>query len=389
MARVTFINTAFTNQNGINLDNSPSAQDLLSFLDNVDFDAGVIIDTGSAYRSTVTQDGHVYTMAFSYNSWSMAINTLTLSVDGDTMFIMEELNLSANTLLLYEGNALMRIVFQNDDYIVGSANNDFIFGYDGNDAIYGGAGDDLINGGNGWNYINGEDGIDTAEYHFSSLNYASSKFSNGAIQVMFFDGRYDVLVSVEKLKFANMTVPSDDLSFIGTYTDVDTSNLQAAHRFYNTRDKAFFYTANPSEKNTVIANSSPNEFSVNSDSSWPYVYQGATFERAHSYQGASSLHRFYNTETGHHFFTASEDEANYVRSKSESGEWPYNYEGIAFSVYANDPNPEFEGSEIAVHRFYSSELNRHFYTSSETEVNEIVLTGQWNYEGIGFWGETI
>jgi len=34
-------------------------------------------------------------------------------------------------------------------------------------------------------------------------------------------------------------------------------------------------------------------------------------------------------------------------------------------------------------------LNRHFFTASETEVQEIQLTGQWNYEGIGFWGEVV
>ena len=34
-------------------------------------------------------------------------------------------------------------------------------------------------------------------------------------------------------------------------------------------------------------------------------------------------------------------------------------------------------------------LDRHFYTGSEAEANEIQLTGQWNYEGIGFWGEVV
>ena len=87
--------------------------------------------------------------------------------------------------------------------------------------------------------------------------------------------------------------------------------------------------------------------------------------------------------------TVSKEEAEFVNGKIESGEWPFNYEGTMFNVYANDPNPSSEGEEIAVHRFYSPELNRHFYTADESEVKSIQLTGQWNYEGIGFWGELL
>ena len=119
---------------------------------------------------------------------------------------------------------------------------------------------------------------------------------------------------------------------------------------------------------------------------------GSTFERAHSYTDSDQvvpLFRFYNTETGHHFFTVSVDESEFIQAKSASGEWPFNYEGAVFNVYASDPNLSFIGEELAVHRFYSPSLNRHFFTGDPEEAAEIQLTGQWNYEGIAFYGEII
>ena len=97
-----------------------------------------------------------------------------------------------------------------------------------------------------------------------------------------------------------------------------------------------------------------------------HIYQGSTFEAAHSYLSSDALvplHRFYNTETGHHFF-ASDDEANMVKAKAASGEWPFNYEGVAFNVYASDPNQNFSGEELAIHRFYSPSLTDIFWRRS-------------------------
>jgi len=78
-----------------------------------------------------------------------------------------------------------------------------------------------------------------------------------------------------------------------------------------------------------------------------------------------------------------------IKEKSASGEWPFNYEGTRFSVYSGDPTPNFQGDEIAVHRFYSPTLNRHFFSADTQEVNLIGLTGVWDYEGIAFWGEVL
>ena len=101
------------------------------------------------------------------------------------------------------------------------------------------------------------------------------------------------------------------------------------------------------------------------------------------------MFRFYNTKTSYHFFTRDPNEAETIKAKSASGEWSFNYEGVAYQVYGSDPNPKTVGEEIAVHRFYSPTLGRHMFTANLNEVAEIKATGIWNYEGIGFYGESV
>jgi hypothetical protein len=245
--------------------------------------------------------------------------------------------------------------------------------------LYGGPGEDRAVFGNR-----------TSDY----MDFVVSKSpSSNLTSIYWEDGQLLGIVApdVEKLDLKNTDTPVprlflslSDQQYWGQTTVEKPMSTDSVYRFFNTRDKAFFYTNSKEESNLIL------EKSKNSNSpseEWPYVFQGTTFESAHSHSGAAPLYRFYNRDTGHHFFTVSKAEADAVRAKAASGEWPFNYEGTAFNVYANDPTPNTKGQEIAVHRFYSSQLNRHFYTASDTEVAEIKLTGQWAYEGIGFWGE--
>ena len=258
--------------------------------------------------------------------------------------------------------------------------------------LLGSTSNDTISISDGYKIISGGDGNDTVSLENDLGDYLVSKNpESGLVLITDKLGNEIGLVSsdIETLSFRDDSVLVADIAYWGEFSEVSEKSVAPVYRFYNTRDNAFFYTNNSDEKDLVIANSSIDKNNVDE---WPYVYQGATFEAAHSYQSSSQitpLYRFYNYETGHHFFTVSKEEAEFVNGKIESGEWPFNYEGTMFNVYANDPNPASEGEEIAVHRFYSPELNRHFYTADESEVESIQLTGQWNYEGIGFWGELL
>jgi hypothetical protein len=268
--------------------------------------------------------------------------------------------------------------------------NDTIIGSFGNDSIDGGPGDDVFSGGAGNDYFRGGLGSDVMNFNLDFGDYLLSRSPtqdpNFGVQVSVVgkSGQVSTAYGVEKFRFRDTEIDVNSLRYLGKVSPDLNGSISPVYRFYNTRDNAFFYTNNKVERDQIETNSSPLR---NNTNEWPYVYQGVTFESAHSYSGAVPLYRFWNFETGHHFFTVNKDEASYVRTMSSKGLWPFKDEGTAFNVYANDPTPNFVGQEAAVHRFYSPSLNRHFFTANANEVDQIKLTGIWTYEGIAFFGE--
>lgn len=95
----------------------------------------------------------------------------------------------------------------------------------------------------------------------------------------------------------------------------------------------------------------------------------------------TNVFRFYNTNTGTHFFTISVAERDYVRNNLSF----FAYEGGAFSTYtAADP------ALSPVYRFYNKVSGTHFYTISEVEKNHVIATWPttFNFEGIAWFAST-
>ncbi len=337
---------------------------------------------------------------------------LIYSVNGDVADSYTNLLLEQDNFLFYgsTGN-LEEYIWKYSDVIYGVSTNDNIYGYDGDDRLYGYGGDDFLNGGrgndtlyggsgddhlDGWygkDIIYGGSGYDHAHYVGKQFDYVLSRHPVTNVITTTYETGFDkgtVHSDVEEIHFGDgVVIIADTITYKGSFSNVKSGAVSPIYRFYNNRDKAYFYTASGDEKDYVITNSGNDR----ADSiEWPYVYQGSTFEAAHSYLSSDALvplYRFYNTDTGHHFFTASQDEADMIKGKAASGEWPFNYEGTAFNVYSSDPNPGSSGEELAIHRFYSPSLNRHFFTGDLTEVENMKLTGIWDYEGVGFFGEIL
>jgi hypothetical protein len=141
-----------------------------------------------------------------------------------------------------------------------------------------------------------------------------------------------------------------------------------AYRFYNTRSGAHFYTVSEEERDHVRNNLSP-----------PYNYEGEAFRVASAYApGLSPVHRFYNTRNGVHFYTISETERAHVAANLPH----YTYEGVAYHA------SEVAGGQlIPFHRFYVPSKGFHFYTASEQEKNHIIanLGAVYRYEGVGYY----
>lgn len=269
--------------------------------------------------------------------------------------------------------------------VAGTALNDYLRGGPGNDTLHGFGGDDVLDGGSGFDLLIGGSGVDTARFEFDRGDYVLSRSPlNGDIEVIRkgdMSGS-DVVREMEQLEFRDQIVSAATLQYWGTIS-ADTTSEDAVYRFFNTGNQSFFYTHRVLEKDNILDRSSLGHDNVDE---WPYVYQGPTFEAAHTYAGSLPVHRFFNTQTGHHFFTVDAEEAEVVKAKSASGEWPFAYEGTGFHVYPiSSPGSE----AVPVHRFFSSVLDRHMFTASDLEVEAVKATGVWTYEGIVFFGERI
>ena len=140
------------------------------------------------------------------------------------------------------------------------------------------------------------------------------------------------------------------------------------YRFYNGSTGAHFFTTSTTERDTVVATLSP-----------PFNLEGAAFSVASAYSpGLSPVHRFFNTQTGVHFYTISEAErANVVATLPH-----FQYEGVAYHA------SQVAGQGlIPFYRFYVPSKGFHFYTASQAEKDSIVanLAATYSFEGIGYY----
>ena len=372
--------------------------------------------TGEIRTSTLNLNGSVYevellftTSANPFAPRGPFLNTVTYSFNGLVTAKYSQLSVSKADYDFYRGENLSRVLFQGNDRIAGSEYDDVLNGFDGDDSIYGYGGNDTIIGGNGNDYLYGGDGndvlrdggsgiksyfggdgIDVVQLRFGPRDYGlSTNPITGDVLVSETSGNLVGIISsdVEIVRFQNESeIETKNLLYTGKYSSPSDAT-SAVFRFYNNENGSFFYTNDPGESQFIQDRSS----ATNSQSSWPYVFQGATFESAHTYDSPSKvkIHRFFHTENGYHFYSIDPDEIEHVKKMSESGEWKFNYEGTGFWVYKSDPVANARDEEIEVYRFYNPQQGRHFYTADVEEKELIQATGVWTYEGVAFYGEII
>lgn len=138
------------------------------------------------------------------------------------------------------------------------------------------------------------------------------------------------------------------------------------YRFYNTFTGAHFYTSSIDEKADVEARYAG-----------IFRYEGIGFS-ASSELDKEPLYRFYNKAARSHFYTASPEEKSYIEST-----WPaaFVYEGTSFCVSVTPTQ-----LTVPVYRFYNTRTGAHFYTSSEDERARVAATWpHYRFEGIAFY----
>jgi Protein of unknown function (DUF1566)/Repeat of unknown function (DUF5648) len=149
---------------------------------------------------------------------------------------------------------------------------------------------------------------------------------------------------------------------------VAASNIpKDVFRFFNTNTGAHFFTMSLAERDYV-------------KNTYPFFsYEGTAF---FAYPVAdpelSPVYRFFNMVTGTHFFTISAAEKDHVIAT-----WPtiYSYEGIAWHA-----NTASGANLVPVYRFFNTRTGTHFYTTSAAERDNVIATLSWySFEGIAYY----
>jgi hypothetical protein len=176
------------------------------------------------------------------------------------------------------------------------------------------------------------------------------------------------------------------------------------YRFYHNKG-VHFYTTNPSERDSVIANSYGNGIGFNDLSTnpqakdpitggWGYRYEGVVYQALDT-QG-TALYRFYSPSKGYHFVTTNADEAlaviqnsvgsSYNLSNAQGQKlldkgWGFQYEERSFKVSTIAQT----GMDTPVYRFYNQQKAVHFYSSSMEETKSVVAKSLGAQYGTDDW----
>ena len=159
----------------------------------------------------------------------------------------------------------------------------------------------------------------------------------------------------------------DDVSI-----SVTLSDKVAIHQFYSATGESHYFTAEEEDKYKIFDNWLDY---------WTYVGVG-WYGYATEQPGTIPVYHFYAATTEAHYFTASEDEKNYIIAT-----WPDHWEYIEISWYGKSTQ---ESGTKPIYQFYSNTGDSHYFTASEEEKDMIMelWPDYWSYIGIKWYGYT-
>ena len=147
------------------------------------------------------------------------------------------------------------------------------------------------------------------------------------------------------------------------------SGRMPVYRFYNTQNGTHFFTASAQERDAVIQGNPV------------YQYENIGFYASTQTAAApQAVYRFYNTTSGSHFYTINPEERALVIASYPQ----FNVEGTAW--YARQAAGE---GSVPMYRFYNTLTGAHFYTTNPLERDFVVATyPQFLFEGVAYyvWG---
>ena len=196
--------------------------------------------------------------------------------------------------------------------------------------------------------------------------------NNLTIDVVPLEGIIETLAtSDDPLLDKIVLVPTEEsIEFLQSQsTDNSRENV---YRFFNRETGVHFYTASEVERDSIIENL-PN-----------FNLEGTSYQIIDPLTGMENInivHRFLNQNTGAHVYTINETERSFIAENLSN----YEYEGQVFAAYTSQVN-----GTIPIHRFYNSELDAHFYTPSELERESVENNlPNYEYEGVAYYAYSV
>jgi len=203
------------------------------------------------------------------------------------------------------------------------------------------------------------------EYYIGVNGYseAARDYSavNGVGAVSGSQGNYTL--SVSNVSTSTSTSTSSD------FTEDDQEF--AVYRFFRADVGVHFYTANPTERDNILENLPD------------FTFEGASYQSVDPTANSTEVtpvYRFLNQNTGVHLYTTSETERDVVQELDS-----FSFEGEVFSAYTPEDGSDVEGA-IPIYRFFNTNTGAHFYTPSVAERDNVEdnLPG-FQSEGIAYY----
>lgn len=148
--------------------------------------------------------------------------------------------------------------------------------------------------------------------------------------------------------------------------NLDHQNFEV-HRFFNTESGRHFYTGSKEE----------GEFVLNNLDGFALEENASFFSASPAEWSASPVYRFFNNDTGVHFYTISDEEKDFVIENNEQ----FTFEGTGFHAWETEISP-INSSEV--HRFYNPSTGSHFFAMSEEADFVRENLPEFQYEGVAF-----
>ena len=144
-------------------------------------------------------------------------------------------------------------------------------------------------------------------------------------------------------------------------------HLNPVFRFYDTTTGHHFYTTSAAEKAGILAHQPS------------FQFEGVAWATPDKSAATVDVFRFFDTKTGDHFFTPSTVERDTILKTLPS----YQFEGVAFQAYASTGG---EG-RFSLERFFNTKTAVHHFAGSADEtagINAGAAGANWIDEGPGF-----